>query len=145
MSQLLFKRRFIPAILRGEKTTTLRRWKSARVRPGSTARVSGVGWVKIISCKQVRLRDLTLADAKADGFGSLEELFQTVWKIYPDHASDGRHWYRVGFQLQNEPEDTPAQKVIGRRAPAAARKRLAGRIRVLLDKAVRKSGSLSAL
>jgi hypothetical protein len=145
MPQLLFKRRFVPAILRGEKTSTLRRWKSARVHPGSRARAPGVGWLKIVSCQRVNLKDLTAADAKADGFGSLEDLFETVRKIYPNHASDGRHWYRVGFKLQKQLENSAVKPVIERARKTTAQKRLARRIRSLLDKAVRQSGSLFPL
>jgi hypothetical protein len=51
----------------------------------------------------------------------------------------------VGFRLQGEPENPSGKAVIGRSAKSTARKRLARRIRVLLDKAVRQSGSLFAL
>jgi hypothetical protein len=145
MPQLLFKRQFVAAILKGEKTTTLRRWKSALVHPGSRATAPGVGWLKILSCQRVNLKDLTPADAKADGFASLQDLFETIRKIYPNHESDGRHWYRVGFKLQNPLENPIAKPKSAAVEKKTARKRLAKQIRTLLDKAVRQSGSLFSL
>jgi hypothetical protein len=132
MAQILFKRRFINAIRRGEKTTTLRRWKSCRLRPGSRAKAPGVGWLNILSCEKIDLNDLTEADAHADGFESLEELRKTLAQIYPNCATDGRNWFRVVFCPEGA-KPTPAQD---------ARHRLVRQIRAELDKAVRKSGSL---
>ena len=74
MPQILFKRQFIDAIRRGEKTTTLRRWKSRRFRKGSRAFAPGVGWLKILACEEVELKDLSHDDAQADGFASLPEI-----------------------------------------------------------------------
>jgi hypothetical protein len=135
LPQILFKRRFVEAIRRGEKTTTLRRWKSCQVRAGALARAPGVGWLRIISCEQIALKNLTASDAQADGFKSLKELLATLEELYPDHKTDGRKWYRVVFKHE---EETP-------QSPQDARKRLAVRIRDELDKAVRSSGSLSTL
>jgi hypothetical protein len=132
MPQILFKRRFIDAIRRGDKTTTLRRWKSSRLRAGSRAKVRGLGWLNILSCDEIELKDLTEADAQADGFKSLKELLRTLAQIYPNCASDGRHWFRVVFSPEAA-EPTPAQD---------ARHRVARQIRAELDKAVRQSGSL---
>jgi hypothetical protein len=132
MPQILFKRRFIDAIRRGDKTTTLRRWKTCRLRAGSRAKVRGLGWLNILSCEKIDLEDLTEADAQADGFASLEELLKTLAQIYPNCAADGRQWFRVVFSLEG-PKATPAQD---------ARDRVARQIRAELDKAVRQSGSL---
>jgi len=132
MPQMLFKRRFIDAIRRGDKTTTLRRWKSSRVRGGARARVPGLGWLSILSCEKIDLKDLTEADAQADGFESLKELLKTLAQIYPNCAKDGRHWFRIVFKPEGK-KTTPAQD---------ARDRIARQIRAELDKAVRQSGSL---
>jgi hypothetical protein len=157
MAQLLFKRQFIDSIRRGTKTTTLRRWKSARVHPGGRASVPGVGWLRILSCRRIEQKDLTPADAIADGFESLTDLLDTLREIYPQQDSDGRHWYRVAFEREDTtpspvskvPEKAP-KKAPDKPTPAAsrkktARKRLATRIRADLDKAVRQSGSLFPL
>jgi hypothetical protein len=137
MPQILFKRQFIDAIRRGEKTTTLRRWKSCHLSAGSRASAPGVGWLKILSCEEINLQDLTASDAQADGFASLSELLTTLGKIYPDHKTDGRRWFRVVFH----PED---QELKPPKPPPShdARRRLAHQIRADLDKAIRQSGSL---
>jgi hypothetical protein len=155
MPQILFQRRFLDAIRRGEKTTTLRRWRSCHLRAGAKARVSGLGWLDILSCERINLKDLTAADARADGFGSLQELLATLREIYPDQKTDGRSWFRIRFRADGE---TQAQKQVDSpsesppNAPVAPakdkrtlRKRLAKRIRAELDKAVRQSGSLFPL
>jgi hypothetical protein len=129
MSQILFKRQFKDAIRRGTKTTTLRRWKSCRVRAGSRAYAPGIGWLKILSCEKIDLKDLTAADARADGFKSLKELMKTLAQIYPNCATDGRHWFQVVFGLETPPSQD-------------ARGQVVQLIRAELDKAVRQSGSL---
>ena len=73
MPQLLFKRQFLDSIRNGIKTTTLRRWKFARVYPGARAHVAGVGWLKILACNRIEQADITAADARADGFASLKD------------------------------------------------------------------------
>jgi hypothetical protein len=135
MPQILFKRQFISAIRRGDKTTTLRKWKSCRLSAGSRAFAPGIGWLKIVSCEEIKLKNLTAEDAQADGFASLRELLTALRQIYPDHRTDGRRWYRVVFQPEAQ-EPTPSQD---------ARNRLARQIRAELDKAVRQSGSLFSL
>jgi hypothetical protein len=105
------------------------------VRAGAKVRVLGVGWLKIISCDEIALGELTAADAQADGFKSLKELMATLREIYPNHKSDGRKWYRVVFRHDAQSPQSPQD----------ARKDLALRIRDELDKAVRSSGSLFPL
>jgi hypothetical protein len=135
MSQILFKGQFRDAIRDGTKTTTLRRWKSQRLRSGSRAYSLGIGWLSILSCEKIELNDLTAADARADGFKSLKELRKTLAQIYPDCASDGKHWFKVIFELEKP-------KTLSDRA---ARSQVARQMRAELDKAVRQSGSLSAI
>ena len=76
--------------------------------------------------------DLTKADAKADGFESLEALLKALAQIYPNCATDGRAWFRVVFSRDSK-KMTLAED---------ARHRVARQIRAELDKAVRQSGSL---
>ncbi|MGD0462783.1 MAG: ASCH domain-containing protein [Tepidisphaeraceae bacterium] len=159
MPQLLFKRQFIDSIRRGTKTSTLRRWKYARLHPGTRASVPGVGWLRILSCRRVEQKDLTSADATADGFKSLKELLDTLRELYPRQDDDGRHWYRVAFEREDAPSTPSPVSQVPNKAPdkapekptpavsrkKTARKRLARRIRADLDKAVRQSGSLFPL
>lgn len=135
MPQLLFKKQFAPAILSGDKTTTLRRWKSPRVRPGTKAIALGIGWLNILACDPINLKDLTEDDALADGFESLEDLLKTLARLYPNHKSDGRRWFRIAFTHEGH-QPTPA---------LTARRRVVRQIRADLDKAVRQSGSLYPL
>lgn len=130
MPQLLFKKAFHAAILRGSKTTTLRRWRTCRVRAGDHVNVSSIGRLLIESVQSVRWESLTDADAKADGFASLVELNQVITRLYPNLESDGKSWFRVRFRME-KPADLGTQ----------ARKQLARSIRAELDKAVHASRS----
>ena len=132
MPQILFKKQFLDAIRRGDKTTTLRRWKSCHLKAGCRARAPGLGWLNIVSCDKIDLKDLTESDAVADGFESLKALRKILAQIYPNCATDGRHWYRVVFTPEGA-KASPAQD---------ARNHLVRQIRAELDKAVRQSGSL---
>jgi len=160
MPNLLFKREFFDSIRRGRKTTTLRRWKSRHLSAGVRAYSPGLGWLRIISCEGARLEELTTADARADGFASLAQLHGVLARLYPDQKHDGKQWYRVVFEFERDgrapisAEDakdrdrpTPRRVVGFSRHPANQRQktRLARRIRVELDKAVRRSGSLFPL
>jgi hypothetical protein len=135
MGQLFFEKRFAPAIIDGTKTTTLRRWKSRRVKAGGRALAPGIGWLNILSCDLVELKHLTRADAIADGFPSLKALFKALKEIYPDQKGDGRQWFRVVFSMDSC-DTAPSNN---------ARKRVVRQIRADLDKAVRQSGSLFLL
>jgi hypothetical protein len=152
MSQLLFRREFIDAILGGRKTTTLRRWKSRRVKAGTLAFSPNVGWLRIIACEVVQLNDLREADAKADGFPSLAELLHKLSQIYPENGDDGRAWYRVAFRFEKDSppklpplKATPSAKKRRHLKKQPARKALARRIRDELDNRVEQKGSLFSL
>jgi len=134
MPQILFKGEFLDAIRQGRKTTTLRRWKSCRVKPGDRVRVRKVGLLRITDCSRIMLKDITPADAQADGFRGLKELRAALRKFYPNPKGDGRQWYRIAFALDEPPQ-----------VKHLNRERLAGRIRAELDKAVHRSEVLSPL
>jgi hypothetical protein len=44
---LLFKKKFLPAIRRGEKTQTVRLWKHRRLRPGQRSYIPGAGAIRV--------------------------------------------------------------------------------------------------
>ena len=79
---LLMKKRFFPAIRRGEKTTTLRYWRWRRVGAGQVHTVPGLGKVRIDSAETVSLAELTDAHAAADGFASMAELHAALEAMY---------------------------------------------------------------
>lgn len=99
---LLMKKVFFEAIRSGEKTTTLRYWQRRMVRPGSLHTVPGLGKVHIDECGPVEFRDLTNADAKADGFKSLRALKTALADLYPPEYRQGRKLYIVRFTLAKD-------------------------------------------
>ena len=111
MSQLFFKKRYQEAIRSGHKHTTIRRWNRPMVRPGSRAYSPGLGWLAIESVDAIELEKLGEEDARADGFKTAGEMRQLLCALYPQHASDGKQWFRVRFRLSAEPpprfEDVP--------------------------------------
>src|SRR6266487_519004 len=98
MGQLLFKKCFWDAIRRGSKRTTVRRWTSPRLRAGQRAFAPGLGWLFIEAVNIVDLDQLDDADARADGFETLEQMKRALRRLYPSHARDGRQWFRVAFR-----------------------------------------------
>jgi hypothetical protein len=105
MGQLLFKKCFWEAIRRGSKRTTVRRWRSPRLRAGQRAFAPGLGWLLIESVDVVAdLDDLADADARADGFETLEQMKRALHELYPSRARDGRRWFRVAFRRSDPPD-----------------------------------------
>jgi hypothetical protein len=99
MGQLFFKKALQTAIRDGRKVSTIRRWDRARLRAGQEAFSPGLGWLAIEAVEPIDLDALAEADARADGFDSLGDLRVVLLALYPDHASDGKRWFRVGFRL----------------------------------------------
>ncbi len=96
---LLFKKEFLPAIRRGEKTQTIRLWKHRRMKAGQRSYIPGVGPIHIVTVEEVELERLTDADALPDGFQTADELRREIARLYPDHLSRGYRPYRVVFAL----------------------------------------------
>ena len=94
---LLMKKQFFDAIRTGAKTTTLRYWEYARVRPNSVHRVQGLGRLRIDSIAPVCLESLDEVDAVADGFKSIAALRRALKALYPPECRKGRQLYRVRF------------------------------------------------
>ena len=100
---LLMKKIYFDAISRGEKTTTLRYWRRAQVRPGATHLIRGLGKVRIDEVTIVRPDDLTDAHARADGFASLAALTEALDTMDPPDRRDGRQLYLVQFSFPAAP------------------------------------------
>ncbi|MDP9174142.1 MAG: ASCH domain-containing protein [Planctomycetota bacterium] len=144
MPRLCFKKKFFSAILQGQKTTTIRRWKTCKLTAGDKAYSPGIGWIRVASCQKIRLGKLKAADARADGFNTLAELHRTVSHFYPDYRNDGKNWYRIEFTLCRR---RARSQIAGKKAlnplGQVARSLLAQHIRAKLDKAVQQSRSLA--
>ncbi len=96
---LLFKKKFLPAIRRGEKTQTIRLWKHRRMRTGQRSYIPGAGYVEIVLVEEVHLERLTDEDARPDGFDSADQLRAEIEKLYPEQLAGGHKAYRVLFRL----------------------------------------------
>jgi len=96
---LLFKKKFLDAIRRGEKTQTIRLWPHCRMRSGQRSYIPGVGYIRITQVQPVRLEDLTDADARPDGFASIAELRAEIERLYAAQLAAGCQAYRIVFEL----------------------------------------------
>ena len=68
---LLFKKKFLPAILAGQKTQTIRLWKHRRMRPGQRSYIPGAGHIRLIAVDEVDLAQLTAAVEHTLAIGAL--------------------------------------------------------------------------
>jgi len=114
MGQLFFKKPLQDAIRAGRKRTTIRRWRDASpgVRAGQRVYSPGLGWLTIEGVEPVELDSLADADARADGFDTAAGLREVLVALYPDHAGDGKRWFRVSFQVETL---APARAVASRK------------------------------
>ncbi len=96
---LLFKKKFLPAIRRGDKTQTIRLWKFRRMRSGQRSYIPGAGYIRVDSVESIALDQLTDEDARPDGFGTADELRGELARLYPKQLAEGYCAYRVVFQL----------------------------------------------
>lgn len=99
---LLFKKKFLPAIRSGEKTQTIRLWKWRMMRDGQRSYVPGAGYIQIDRVEQVKIDDLTDADAVPDGFPTAEALRHELSSIYGERLAAGYQAFRVVFHLTGE-------------------------------------------
>ncbi|MCR8487802.1 MAG: ASCH domain-containing protein [Crenarchaeota archaeon] len=83
---LMLKKSFVEKILSGDKTTTIRlgriEIRSREFYIHSGGKIVAEALVEDVIYK--RVRDLTDADAKADGFSSVGELKQALRRFYPE-------------------------------------------------------------
>lgn len=101
---LLFKKKFLDAIRRGEKTQTIRVWKHRRYKAGQRSYIPGVGYIRILTVDQVDLAQLTDADALPDGFESADALRAELAQLYADPKHAGHKAFRVQFCLLPDEE-----------------------------------------
>lgn len=96
---LLFKKKFLPAIRRGDKTQTIRLWKHRMMRPGQRSYIPGAGYIRVTDVEEVDLARLTDEDARPDGFDSADALRRELADCYSDKLQSGYHAFRVVFHL----------------------------------------------
>ncbi len=96
---LLFKKQFLPAIRRGEKTQTIRLWKHRRMKAGQRSYIPGAGAITITAVEEIEIDQLTDADARPDGFETADQLRREIARLYPDQSALGYRAYRVAFVL----------------------------------------------
>jgi hypothetical protein len=118
---LLFKKKFIDAIRRGEKTQTIRLWSVCRMKAGQRSYIPGAGYIRVLSVETVELAELTDDDARPDGFASAELLRREIEALYAGQMADGHRAYRVRFELFSPEEQAAA--VSARKAAKAATRR----------------------
>lgn len=99
---LLFKKKFLPAIRRGQKTQTIRLWKYRRMRSGQRSYIPGAGYIRITAVDEVELDALTDDDARPDGFETADQLRAEIASLYPEQLAEGHKAYRVVFRLLPE-------------------------------------------
>ncbi|MEN1678237.1 MAG: ASCH domain-containing protein [Planctomycetota bacterium] len=102
---LLFKRKFLPAILSGEKTQTIRVWRRRLVRAGQRSYTPGVGRIRIDRVEPVDIDQLTDDDAEPDGFPTADALRAELASLYADKMDGGYQAYRVVFHREPDADD----------------------------------------
>ncbi len=97
---LLFKKKFLSAILAGDKTQTIRLWKHRRMRAGQRSYIPGAGYIRVTQVEEVQLKELTDADARPDGFATADALRAEIADLYPKQLADGHKAFRVVFHIE---------------------------------------------
>ena len=96
---LLFKKKFLEQIRRGEKTQTIRLWKHRQMKPGQRSYIPGIGYIAIVSVESVELARLTDDDALLDGFSSADLLRKEIRSLYAADARKKLTPFRVRFSV----------------------------------------------
>jgi hypothetical protein len=96
---LLFKKKFLPAILAGEKTQTIRLWPQRQMRAGQRSYTPGVGYIRIDAVEPVELAALTDADARPDGFDTADALRAEIEALYAAKLAAGYQAFRIQFHI----------------------------------------------
>jgi hypothetical protein len=89
---MLLNNEVLKGIESGQLTTVYRRWEEPRVKAGSTRRTA-IGVIEILSVDDVDPRSLTVADAAAAGFETIDDLLasagsrgETLYRIHLRHV-----------------------------------------------------------
>ena len=101
---LLFKKKFLELIRKGEKTQTIRLWDYRRMKSGQRSYIPGVGYISIDSVEPVELAQLTDADALLDGFSTAEALRKEIRSLYSADARKKLIPFRIRFSVYSPRE-----------------------------------------
>lgn len=96
---LLFKKKFLDSIRRGEKIQTIRLWNRCRMRAGQRSYIPGIGYISIDEIQSVEIDHLTDADAVPDGFDTAEALRKELQTLYAEEIAKGFRAYRIRFSV----------------------------------------------
>ena len=118
---LLFKKKFLAAIVAGEKTQTIRLWKFRKMRPGQRSYIPGVGYIGILAVDEVLLAGLTDADAIPDGFPTADALRAEIQSLYGPQLAAGSRAYRIQFRVLDAAEQAAATQQRKQRKAAAGK------------------------
>ncbi|PLJ77247.1 ASCH domain-containing protein [Infirmifilum sp. SLHALR2] len=87
IKHLMFSKSYIPLLLHGKKTATIRA-KHPGVKPGEEVIIHAggkiIGKAKVLEVRRLRLDEITDEVARLDGFNSSEELRAALRKHYPN-------------------------------------------------------------
>lgn len=100
---LLFQKAFHEGLVAGRVTVTFRRWAKPHVKVGGRYRCHPIGVLEVHDVARVAISDISLADAVASGFESIDGLLAymagasdeallpstEVWRVGLRHAGDG--------------------------------------------------------
>lgn len=96
---LLFKKKFLEPIRKGEKTQTIRLWNYPRMRAGQRSYIPGIGYIFILSVDSIDLDLLTDSDAVPDGFETASLLRKELQILYAKEIEKGFRAYRICFSV----------------------------------------------
>lgn len=94
---LLFQKRFHAGIVDGAVRLTFRLWDKPHVKVGGRYRVHPIGVVEVDAVEQVKLKDVTEADARAGGFASRAELVEYMKPVAKKPLRATTRLFRVAF------------------------------------------------
>jgi hypothetical protein len=122
---LLFQKRFHEGLVSGVVTLTFRRWPRVRVRVGGRYRCHPIGVLEVDEVLEVRVADISEADAQRAGFATRAELIaymksaseeplrfsSRVWRVALHHGGDGD---RVELALEDQLTAEDVQRIAAR-------------------------------
>ncbi len=85
---IFVKGHYLSLIVSGQKTTTIRPWRTCKLQPGDALLFNGRVKVLLTRVVQTTFGALTDADALADGFSSRVDLLHALREHYPNRAVD---------------------------------------------------------